>query len=271
MFELPVPLEILESLAAALGRTQAVERLLALGAWERLPDPYDPSVSAAQANALLAAGEDPLKDDEQSAMASVVVDDLFRAWGGPTGGPRRAYLLDMELGRLALLADDVEVLASVAEDALAGFEETFQYRAGARFGREAVKRLDAAERDISPLCLRNAADLLVRTGDTPAARKLFARAVAVIPSEIPEDEALAATYSSVLLSHARLLVQDGELDAAETHLNESLRFITADSPRKRAIRLGEIARIKATRGDVDAALELHNEMLKCLREPGRPA
>ena len=65
---------------------------------------------------------------------------------------------------------------------------------------------------------------------------------------------------------ARIKVSRGDVDAALELHNEMLRvFESLGDQRERAVTLGDIARIKVSRGDVDAALELHNERCVCSR------
>ncbi len=69
----------------------------------------------------------------------------------------------------------------------------------------------------------------------------------------------AEDHAATLITHARALAQRGQPDKALGHLEEAQKLLPPG--RERAIVLGDIARLRAAKGEVDAALQLHQEML----------
>ncbi|MCP4658690.1 MAG: hypothetical protein GY856_25040, partial [bacterium] len=176
LFEVPVPLQVLEGLACAkdiVAGEPAGSRLLALGLWEAHRVGRDETVAV---NALVRHRAGELGDDERPKLAGLVVGPLFKAWGGDRGRQGRSYAADHELARLALLAVDLKVLAATAADAVAGLENRFAYREAASLGQAAVSELTQGGREAPLGLLRQAGEVCVRTGDVRAARGFYARA-----------------------------------------------------------------------------------------------
>jgi len=68
---------------------------------------------------------------------------------------------------------------------------------------------------------------------------------------------------------ARMMTAKGEVDAALELHNERLKTHEALGDRRsRAVTLGDIARIRRAKGEVDAALALHRERLEVFRQLG---
>ncbi|MEZ6122655.1 MAG: hypothetical protein R3C49_05695 [Planctomycetaceae bacterium] len=236
LFQLPVPLPILQSLADTLGiQTKAAQRLLSLGVWEQLPDPFEPTgnTTAVMANALLASRVDDLSDEDQTALAAAIIDDLLALWGGTAGRMRRGSSLDIELCRLGLLAGATDVVAATATDAINAFDNAFRYVAGADIGRRAVQLLN--EHTVEPplLLLKLAGELCVQTGDTPTARTLYQQALTQIGDSEPQDDDEAEEFAAIAISHSRLLAQDGKIDEALPWLERANKWLSRPTIRPR--------------------------------------
>ena len=83
--------------------------------------------------------------------------------------------------------------------------------------------------------------------------------------------ATAAARAVTLGDIARIRANKGEVDEAlKLHLEQVQIFDALGDRRSRAVTLGDIARIRANKGEVDEALKLHYEQIADLRRPRRP-
>ena len=96
----------------------------------------------------LAAGRvEPLSTSEQAALAAASIGPLFAAWGGAAPQPRRDPVLDLQLARLALLADDPAVAAACAPGAVTALRSGPAADAF-RLGQDAIELLDRHGRTV---------------------------------------------------------------------------------------------------------------------------
>ncbi len=249
LFELPVPAPVM----AILGTPG---RLLALGLMEVYEDLHDPQAPALALNALVRPLAGTLSETEQAARAGEVIGALFEHWGGATGGKRRGNLQDHELVRLGLLARDARVLAATGAGALRLLEDRFQFQQAAAWAKGILAILDAALVPASLNLLRTAAERCFLVGEVQFANALRERALRLLGQGGQTD---TSAQASMLLTHARALVQQGQPDEALQHLERARGLFT--TPCEQAIVLGEIAGIWANKGEIDAALRLHQERL----------
>ena len=85
LFEVPVPETIVALLADAIAQGNVL-RLRGLGLLEPSEDLFDPSVTALAVNALAATRLASLTEAEAGALAAIVAQPLFAAWGGADRG-----------------------------------------------------------------------------------------------------------------------------------------------------------------------------------------
>ena len=264
LFAAPVPLEILAQLAEELSLDAgdpAGRRLFGLGLWEAHEDPVRSGEAACAINALCRPKAGVLSEKERATLAGVVVEGLFELWGGQEGSSARPYSADHELARLALLAGHAGVLAATGQDAVRGLERRFEYRAAADLGRRAIAALDHAGHDAPMGLLRAAGEQCEQTGDVQNARVFFGRAVKLL-GDTPEGAAEVEDHAATLVSHARLLAQDGRPDEALRNFEAAQEMLSGPGFRRsRAVTLGYIARIRVDKGEVDEALKLQEERL----------
>lgn len=272
LFEIPVPLETLSLMITNFGLgggEQPGSRLLGLGIWEVYEDLFNPQAVAVAVNALVRPKAGELSEEEKIALAETLAGDLFKRWGGREG-KKRPYPAAHELTRLALMAKDTTVVASTAQDAIEWLDQRFLYRDAAELARKCVALLDEANAEVPLQLLRRACECCNQVGDIGSARRFIGRAVEALDSAGKCADTLGdGDFASVLITQARLLVQDGFPDRALSvfrkaeNLLQSERFL-----RERSIVLGDIARIKAGKGEVDEALKLHEEVLSVCNELG---
>ena len=257
LFTVPTPVSVIEVLAGQVGGS--VARLRGLGLLEPFPDLHDPAHLALAADPLAAGRVEPLSAGEQAALAAVSIGPLFAAWGGGAPRPGRALVLDLQLARLALLADDPAVAAACGPGAVAAL------RAGPaaeafRLGQDAVGLLDRHSQAVPLNLLRRTAAAALTSGDGEAGEALLNRAVQQAQAGGQEGTS-QLDQAGVIAERARHLITRGELEQAEQLLRHACQLFTAaGSQREAALTMGWIADIAYQRGDYEEALRIHREV-----------
>ncbi|WFE96819.1 tetratricopeptide repeat protein [Micromonospora sp. WMMD987] len=253
LFDLPVPVPVVDALAGEVGGS--TDRLRGLGLLDTFPDRYDPQRQAVAVNALAAGRVAPLTDEERAELAALTVEPLFTAWGGRVSGRRVDSALDLQLTRLALTAD---TSAAVVEACGAGAVR--ELRAGHagdafRLGDEAVALLDRHRAAVPTHLLLDVADAAVTSGDGDTAEELFGRAARQAQDGKPLEQ------GRVIAEQAAFLTKRGQPDRAEHLLWHAQRLFTkAGSEREATICHGRIADIFQQRGDYNEALRIRNDI-----------
>ena len=151
LFGMPVPEPVIGVLAGQVGGS--ADRLRGLGLLDPYPDIYDPARTALAASPLAAGRIDPLSASEQAAVAALTAGPLFAAWGGATPQRFREGVLDVQLARLALAADDPAITAACAPGAVASLRSgPAAGRVPARPGRDQPARPPRPGRRRSTCC-----------------------------------------------------------------------------------------------------------------------
>lgn len=256
LFDLPVPVVVLEGMVTALGvRREAIDRLLAFGLWDRLPDPVDPKKPAAMLNPLVRPRVGVLTEEESGALAVAIVDPLFDAWGGTSG--QRNPVLELELTRLGVAAGHVASVAACAGNAVQLWISAERALLAANMGRAVVALLERKGLPVSVTLLRATAEACERVGATTDSRAMLAAALqaAVNDASLSLDE-----RGLLFVSYGRRLGADGLADAALQAFENAQGFLQAPHcAYERAIILGEISAIRAENGQMDEALRLLDE------------
>ena len=143
LFDLPVPESVAARLEPVLG--DSLRRLRDLGLADVFADMVDPRQTALAVNALAAGRLEPLSAPERKRLAHDVAGALFLAWGGAEGEDKRPSICDLQLTRLALSAEDGEVVAGCAANAVRVLQQG-PAAAAAELGGAAVGLLDAQHR-----------------------------------------------------------------------------------------------------------------------------
>ena len=261
MFEIPVPesvIGLLSERSSAPGAQERIARLTSLGLVEAYEDSHEGAEPDLAINALVRPLAGALGAEKRVELAGLVALPLFETWGGEESGPSRHSLQDYELTGLALLADDSRIAAAAAARALRLLDNRFEYRQAADWATRSVALLDSARFPTSVDLLRTAAERCQEVGEASTALAFLERAVAAITAA---PEATDAVHrGATLVTYARALVQRGQPSEALPALEQALDLLEGD--RERAIVLGEIAEIRAQKGEVDEALELHQQELE---------
>ncbi len=290
LFESPVPLATLQDLARGAGLPHDLDdllRLVALSLWEVYADPRRPADMSVAVNALVRPQAGRLTAREQAALSSLVVGDLFACWGGETGANQRDAGQDLDLTRLALLASGIgadeppsgstsgagypEVVSKIfsvaAAPALRLLADRFAYRQAADWAQQIIAMLDQATVPASIDLLRTAAERCSQVGHVQPAGIFRERAIAQIGTAAgSSDPLLILDHAATYLTHARALVAQGQPDEAESFMKQAQQMLPPG--REQAIVLGDIARIRAGKGEIEQALALHQEMLKIFETLG---
>lgn len=173
LFELPVPLTVLEALAEVLALDAGKPcgyRLFGLGLWDIYPDVVQYAEPAVAVNPLARPLAGKLIDNEIPALAGVALPELFACWGGADGS-RRPGPADHELARLAVLADPPVGLEVTAEPAILWLGNQLRYPDAAQLARQVVACLDRHQIEVPFSLLRVAGEACVRVGDMPTAHE----------------------------------------------------------------------------------------------------
>ena len=257
LFTVPVPEPVVGVLAGQVGGSAA--RLRGLGLLDPYPDLHDPARPALAASPLAAGRLEPLSATEQAALAAASTGPLFAAWGGEAPRPGRDLALDLQLARLALLADDPAVVAVCAPGAVTALRSGPAAEAS-RLGQDAIALLDRHGRAVPLDLLRWSADAALTSGDGEAGAALLNRAVqqAEAGNEQGTD---ALDQARVIAEQARHLITRGELDQAGQLLRHACQLFTAGgSEREAAMAMGWIADIAYRQGDYEEALRIRREI-----------
>ena len=257
LFDLPVPELVIEALAAQVGGS--ADRLRGLGLLDPHPDLRDPARPALAASPLAAGRIEPLSAGERAALAAVSTGPLFAAWGGTAPRPGRDLALDLQLIRLALLADDPAVVAACAPGAVAALRNGPAADAS-RLGRDAIELLDRHGRTVPLILLRRSADAAFTSGDGAAGEALLDRAVQ--QAEAGDEQGTdPLDQARVISERADRLITRGELDQAGQLLRHACQLFTAaGSEGEAAAAMGSIADIAYRRGDLDEAMRIRREV-----------
>jgi tetratricopeptide (TPR) repeat protein len=256
VFTLPVPETVIDTLAATVGGVP--ERLRGLGLLDPYPDLHSPARTALALSPLAVGRLEPLTDDEQAALATVIAGPLLAAWGGPAPSPARQTRLDLELARLALAAGDPDVTAVSAAGAVNALRDGPATTAAA-FARQAITLLDSHHWPVPLDLLRQAAGAVITSGDGPQGEALLARAATRAEAAGENSDPLGR--ASVMFEQANHLITRGEPGQAEELLQRAWQLFTeAGAEREAAVVMGSIADIAYRRGDYDEALRIRGEI-----------
>ncbi|MBI1358089.1 MAG: CHAT domain-containing protein [Acidobacteria bacterium] len=261
LFQIPVPRAVVRLLSAdglAEAADRRIERLSSLGLIELYESPSRGQEPELAGNALAQPLSGELTDQERRELAQRVTGALFESWGGEAGNRDRSYAQDNELTRLALCGKNAYVAARTTADALRDLARRFEYRQAAEWAKQSLALLDEAGAPASVDLLRTAAERCEQVGDTVEADGWMSRALEMLAD--PANQGDAAGHAATLIVHARALVARGRPDEALPFLERAQALLPPG--REQAIVLGDIARIRAEKGEVEGALELHQEELK---------
>jgi tetratricopeptide (TPR) repeat protein len=232
LFELPVPQEVVDQLAAVVDGE--VLQLQALGLVDRFEDLMTPLQLAVAVNAMVK--------------------------------PRVGQLTETERKDHAL------VLAAWAAEALDALDRRFAFQQAAAWAQQAVTLLDTAGVAVPFGLLRRAGEACVRVGAVEHTRIFYERALEQIITRQAHSQTVDSfEHEALMLAQARLLVQSGEPDAALPLLEQTRHLaLQQRAERNAAVVLGDIARLRAQKGEVEEALQLHQEQLAVYERLGAP-
>ncbi|WP_372673150.1 CHAT domain-containing protein, partial [Amycolatopsis kentuckyensis] len=255
LFDLPVPDTVLDLIAEQVGGSPV--RLSGLGLLEPHDDPVDPELSALAVNSVVAGRVAPLTAAERSTLAQLTVEPLLNAWTPSTPSHSRTSREDLQLTRLAILADNPSVTALCAASAITHLR-TGPAADAAALGGEAIALLDQHNHAVPLHLLRMVADAVLTSGDGPTGHALLDRAMRIATAD---DHGDPVERARVFAEQARRLITTGDLGKAEDLLTQARNLsLTAGSDREAAVASGRIADILYQRGDYDEALRIRREV-----------
>ncbi|MBO3741914.1 tetratricopeptide repeat protein [Actinoplanes flavus] len=256
LFELPMPAPVVDRLQTRTAGS--VGRLRDLGLVDTFPDAHLQGETATAVNALAAGRLTPLTATERTEIATEVVPVLLAAWGGPEGQPHWGPDLDVQLTRLALLADDPATIALCAAYAVQALLAGPAAKALA-LGQQAIGVLERHSLPVPLLLLRRAAEAAQTSGDGDTAAAFFDRATTEASRAGTAADPL--DQARIKAEHAYFLTTRGELERAEQLLYQARdMFTVGGSEREVALVWGRIADLRYRRGDYDEALRIYQEV-----------
>ncbi|MBW6437435.1 CHAT domain-containing protein [Actinoplanes hulinensis] len=257
LFDIPIPESVAALLADRTGGSTA--RLLALGLVDAFPDAYRPETTALTANTLVVGRLRALTDDESEALAIATIDSLFLAWGSVVGHSSRPAYLDLQLVRLALAANNAEVIACCAADALLSLDRG-PAAIGFEVGNDAVALLDDNAVAVPIRLLRAVAAAARLSGNGAAAEQLFDRAARLVQS----DEAGTIPLldrARAIADQGSFLIRLGRMKQAEELVEQAHQwFAAAGAEAEAAASQGDLAEIRYLQGDYDEVLRIRQEV-----------
>uniref|UniRef100_UPI0035630133 CHAT domain-containing protein n=1 Tax=Amycolatopsis kentuckyensis TaxID=218823 RepID=UPI0035630133 len=255
LFDLPIPHSVVDLIARLVGGS--LTHLSGLGLVEPHGDHVDPGRAAFTVNPLAAGRITPLAPTEQKVLAEASVGALLAAWTPSTPSHVRAPEEDLQLTRLAMLADNPAITALCAVGAIA------QLRSGpaataAALGGEVVALLDRHDHPVSLVLLRVVADAALTDGDGPTGHALLDRAAQAATTDDHDDPLERAR---VMAEQAQRLITTGDLRKAEELLSQARDlFLTSGSAGEAAVASGRIGDIVERQGDYDEALRIRRDV-----------
>ncbi len=197
-----------------------------------------------------------LADFQVALRATLVEDYQTAAW--------QAYDLPVQLHYLQLLQRELAgeaVYPAILDDLFDRYVQNQQPPQAADVGQQRMAL--ALPEDLHRI--RRIAKVCADVGAVQAARRYYQQAAQRL-----DRAQLNEAGASLLLYQARLQQQDGEIDTALTTMQQVAAFFAQapDQHRAHAVTLGDIARIKVDKGEVDAALKLHEERLEVFQALG---
>lgn len=268
LFQLPVPESVVTKLEGSVGGS--VQRLRDLGLVDTVTDPTDHRSPALAVNALAGGRLEALSEPESRALAHLVVQDLFAAWGGQEAEARRPGACDMTLTRLALLAEDGEVATSCAAFATvrAGRHSA---AVAAALGQSSIALLDQQGREMPLRLLSETAGAIAALGDGAAADGFIERGVKRLEALREAGAAVNPMAAGFLLmEYGDRLLTRGDLEGAESRFSQAAYLAQeAGQEVNAAVARGRLADILYARGDLDGALRvLEKEILPIFQQRG---
>jgi len=266
LFEQPFPAQFAPALAEMVAAgPEAPLRLRSLGVWEvhrELGGTGEALLLNGLVRAFSSAAEHggTLSGDDEQMLAAAVLPGLLEVREGLS--ERAASGPALQLVRLAILACNGEVAARFGGAAILHVGATLGGRSASEFAEKVVGCIEASGREPPIMLLHHAASVKLNRSPAEADQANVWLGQAVRKLERDGSETMADTdEAALLLSYARQLKAQGQPGALPFFERASGLLHDPQYEREAAIVLGDIARIRVSKGEVDEALELHNEEL----------
>ena len=259
VFQVPVPETIMVMLANAEGGN--VAHLRGLGLLEPYEDFVDPTVTALAVNALAATRLDPLSETEAKAMALLVIDPLFQAWGGENRNGKPT-VTDIELFRLGLLAKQARIVAACGKYALDDLVPQIGNPRTAALGLAALSLCQEKDVEAPVMVLRLTAQACFAAGEVEQAKAVLTELERLLEHAHANGTSVNV-YDAMgpYFEFGNILHQQGELEEAEARFRRMHELAAAAGlEREQAIALGKIADILQARGQLDEAMRIRQEL-----------
>lgn len=261
LFDIPVPESVFDDLKADFIKKDEdyKKRLTGFGILEQYEDFVHPKNTALQLNRIAEAKVQKPSDEEKKAYASRILNVLLKTWGKAN---ERAWMCDREILKFGLLAKNITALKLSAANAVLGMRENFLSKEAAGMAVQAVGLLEVAGENVSLDLYHFASDVCEQTGKVKQAKAYTLKAIDANPSE---DFDKASSYFRL----GKLLSNEDNPDEALSALEQAKAlFSKLHAERESVISMGDIARLKAGKGELEEAQRLHEEQLEKFEKLG---
>ena len=276
LFEAPFPEEVAQVLANAVGASAvSVERLRGHGVWEVHREPEeagDTLLLSRLVGASLGAEEHGggLSREERRSVAKVVLPKLLQLRSGVLAEDAPSWRTQ-QLVELAVWAEDASVAARYGAAGILHCDTTMSRRRAAVFAKGVVECVQSGGLEAPMLLLYQASEATrsLGAGEAERASAWLERVAQRLDEKGRPARMEDALEAGILSAYGQQLVAQGDPDGGLVRLKRAeALFRAAQHEREAVITLGYIARIRVSKGEVDEALKLHEEMLKVFEELG---
>ncbi|MCL6588903.1 MAG: CHAT domain-containing protein [Firmicutes bacterium] len=266
LFAIPVPREVFKAIAGKIGIATGIDyekRLLGFGVMEQYEDLVDPGRKSWMLNKIVRPRVQDLPGEVAAELAGIISDSLFAIWGKDQDSSR-PWICDREMVRFALQAGHWQAVAHCAENCLRGMDASFLIKEAAAMAVDCLALLEEKGQNVPAGLYKIASDVCHVAGKVDLALGYVKK----ILSATRED---SFTKASAYLRLGRILEQKGQVAEAVEFLAKAQEIFKKEKEdHGSAIALGDIARIKVNKGEVEEALRLHQKGFRFLRNWGTP-
>ncbi len=246
LFDIPVPVSVARNLMSEFGiNPTSWQRLIDLG----LCDIYPQSNSHAfLINPLVRPLVGRLSETDRKQLTQLCLSVLWQSWQ-----PQPDFEQALQLLRLALSVKNTEIIQVCADDALYYLVNVLSHQGQAEILADALFELTQTDN------LTWSASIWRRFGeiytDTPNKVEKVKQCLQQALEQAQQDQLDEMEIAHIRLILARFLTRQGEIDEALGYFEEILKVSKEQNQAKNyAVTLGDIARIKTAKGEIEAAL-----------------
>ncbi len=281
LFTLPLPSAAMAAFGHVFGTPADVERLLELGVWEAMPDPFGGGGEAVRIHPRVRELVGLPPEAQHSAIAVAIIEPLYEEWRRlrlPLPLPMCAQLLE-----LGLMAGHSAAVALAAPQVLEALRTGGHHDEGLAHARRAAEIFKEAGVPTPAAVHRLRGDLLLEVGEIADAEVVLGEAdaqhrverVAAAEAAAAEPEPPAPEPEHEWEADPAPLREDFDeealtVDEEALALQQRLKQMPAGERAPRARVLGRLVSLEMSRGAVGAASALQGELVQIHQDLGNP-